>query len=359
MKFKFENSFKKFVGFDDTWLIILGIPFVALLVNTLLFGQLLQVNSTSAFTYCMFIGLVYTSVYWFGFREIFKFIGTKYKGITQNKKRQLITALFVIVGYFFLQFILDIILHNVLINMTEIKQPSSLLKIITSMIFTVLILVIYESIYLSNQIREIEKEKSQIIKENISSQLASLKDQINPHFLFNSLNTLSSLVHEDANRADAFVQKLANVYRYILENNTNQIVSLKHELSYLHSYIHLMKERFGENLVYVEKIDAAFLDKYIIPLSLQITFENCVKHNIISKEKPLHITIEGNGNYLYITNNLQKINFPNDKASVGLENIKQRFHFFTDMQVKVEENTNEFIVGIPLLNNDSLKNAKL
>jgi two-component system, LytTR family, sensor kinase len=340
---------------------VFGIPFVAVLVNTLLFGHLLQENAPSQFGVCIIIALVYTSVYWFSFRFIFKYIALKYKGTSQNKKRQIITAICVLIGYFCIQIILDIFLKSLLQKYTMVTEPNSVLKLITSMVFTVLIMAVYEGIYLSHQIRKSEEEKNLIIRENINSQLAGLKNQINPHFLFNSLNTLSSLVHEDAERADAFIGKLSKVYRYILDKNDEHLVTLKDELNYLNSYVYLMKERFGENLVYIEEIDNAHLNKYILPLSLQITFENCVKHNMISKEKPLFITVKATspGDYLTISNNLQKIKFPNTKTAVGLDNIIKRYGFFTKKEVVIEEQQAIFKVALPLLQKEAFKKVAL
>jgi two-component system, LytTR family, sensor kinase len=132
-------------------------------------------------------------------------------------------------------------------------------------------------------------------------------------------------------------------------------------LNYLNSYVYLMKERFGENLVYIEEIDNAHLNKYILPLSLQITFENCVKHNMISKEKPLFITVKATspGDYLTISNNLQKIKFPNTKTAVGLDNIIKRYGFFTKKEVVIEEQQAIFKVALPLLQKEAFKKVAL
>lgn len=335
---------------------IIGIPFVAVLINTLLFGHLLQDNAPSQFGICIVIALIYTSFYWLTFRTMFRYVAARYPAISDNKKRRTLTAIIVLCGYIALQFFLDVLLHGLLIKYTDVKEPHAILKIITSMLFIVLVLAIYESIYLNMQIRYSEQEKLQVMKENINSRLAGLKNQINPHFLFNSLNTLSSLVHEDANRADAFVGKLSKVYRYILDKNDEHLVQVKDELNYLQSYVYLMKERFGDNIVYEEQIDPSLLQKYILPLSLQITFENCIKHNIISKEKPLHITLmtSEKGDYLTITNNLQKINFPEVKTAVGLDNIKKRYSYFTDKEVVINEANQLFSVSLPLLDKDAL-----
>ncbi len=339
---------------------VFGIPFVSVLINTLLYGHLLQDNARSQFGACIIIALIYTSIYWVSFRMIFRFFVIKYPDTIHNKKRQVITSLFVLGTYFILQFILDIFLRLVLKNQTSIPEPDAVLKIITSLIFTVLVLAVYEGLYLSLKIRQNEEEKNQMIQDSISSQLAGLKNQINPHFLFNSLNTLSSLVHEDADRADAFIGKLSKVYRYILDKYDDHLVTLGDEMNYLHSYLYLMKERFGENLHYTEKIDDKLLHKYVLPMSLQITFENCLKHNIITKEKPLFITVEtsDDGKHIIISNNLQKLIFPSTTKALGLENIKKRYNFFTDSQVIIDEKENVFKVILPLLDDDSFKKIK-
>jgi len=346
------KSKKHLLGFDDRWMILLGIPFISLLVNTLLFGHLVQQKAYGIFTSCFPISMYFTTIYWFTFRELYFYIVKKYPLNSDFKKRQSITLLSVIIGYFVIDFfggyfwfaILDLTPDNHV-------APNGILKLITSILFSILIVTMYESFYLSSQLNKSVIEKERLYKENISSQLSALRNNINPHFLFNSLNTLSSLIHEDQKRADNFVTKLSKVYRHMLDNTSETLVSLQDELTYLHAYIHLLKERFGDNLIYIEDIDAILLKKNIMPLSLQITFENCVKHNVATAEKPLTVTIKSSheGPYLYVTNNVQLMPVDDNTTSVGLKNIIKRYSYFTNMDIKIRKDDHVFEVGLPLL----------
>lgn len=354
---KFFRSRKEIIGFDDRWLILFGIPLVSLLVNTLLFGHLLKERAYDLFGGCFPISVYFTSIYWVVFRELYYYMVRKYPVNKDFRKRQAITIALVFVGYYVIDFLGGLFLYVVLnFSLDDGLEPNPVLKFITSTLFSLLIMTIYESFYLSMQLGKSLVEKEKLFKENISSQLAGLRSQINPHFLFNSLNTLSSLIHEDPARADQFVTKLSKVYRHVLENNDETLVTLEEELNYLRAYIHLLKERFGDNLVYEEKIDSSQLSKYIVPLSLQITFENCVKHNISTKEKPLRVTlsIHENMSYICISNNIQELVNKDESTSVGLDNIRRRYAYFTDLPIEVLNDGINFKVCMPLLNDNTV-----
>lgn len=329
-----------------------GIPLVSLLVNTLLFGHLLKDNHYQLFSGCFPVSIYFTSLYWFVFRELYYYMVKTYPNNRDLRKRQFITVSLVFIGYYVIDFIGGFLLRFVIgFDLPPELEPHRLLKFITSTIFSLLIMTIYESFYLSMQLAKSVVEKEKLVKENVNSQLSSLRSQINPHFLFNSLNTLSSLIHEDATRAEQFVTKLSKVYRHVLENNEETLVTLSEELKYLHAYVHLLKERFGDNLTYHEMIDPAFLQKQIVPLSLQIAFENCVKHNIATKENPLsvHINIGEDLSYICISNNIQEMLHKEASTTVGLENIRRRYAYFTTRPIEVLNNGKEFKVCMPLI----------
>jgi sensor histidine kinase YesM len=354
---EFFRSRKKIIGFDDRWLILFGIPMVSLLVNTLLFGHLLKERAYDLFSGCFPISVYFTSIYWVVFRELYYYMVKKYPLNEDLRKRQAMTIALVFGGYYVIDFFGGLFLYLVLdFSLDDGLIPNPVLKFITSTLFSFLIMTIYESFYLSMQLNKSQIEKEKLFKENISSQLSGLRSQINPHFLFNSLNTLSSLIHEDPARADQFVTKLSKVYRHVLENNDETIVTLKEELTYLRAYIHLLKERFGDNLVYEENIDSSQLNKYIVPLSLQITFENCVKHNISTKENPLRValSIHENRSYICIANNIQELVNKDESTSVGLDNIRRRYAYFSDLPIEVINDGITFKVCMPLLDENKL-----
>jgi sensor histidine kinase YesM len=192
-------------------------------------------------------------------------------------------------------------------------------------------------------------EAEQLRSEKFASQYQSLKDQLNPHFLFNSLNVLSNLVYEDADKSAAFIQKLSKIYRYVLEVQQEELVSLRQELDFAKNYLELQKIRFEENLnfkVEVPDCEGCFLP----PLSLQLLLENAIKHNIASQENPLFISILQKGKELWVSNTFQPKTSQNEPSTgVGLENIQSRYRILSDLNPEIFQSEHEFLVKLPLL----------
>lgn len=203
---------------------------------------------------------------------------------------------------------------------------------------------------------EIAHQMENLKKEMMASQYASLKNQISPHFLFNSLNTLTSLMYEDRDLASDFVTRLASTYRYILDNREHDLVDLNKELNFLDSYIFMMNVRHKGAVTITTEVH---LDAkaYLIPtLSLQMLVENALKHNQYSKEKPLHISISTIQNdALVVRNNLQVRTKPEETTKMGLQNIKKRYAYYTNKQVLIREEGAFFEVIIPLLEDGVMK----
>ena len=192
--------------------------------------------------------------------------------------------------------------------------------------------------------------QEQLKREQLDLQYETLKSQVNPHFLFNSLNSVTSLIKKDPDKAILFVKKLSDVYRYVLEQKDNEIVTIESELKFLNSYIFLQKIRFGENLLI--NVDVAERNRNIIPLSLQMLMENVIKHNVISKEFPLTIDIfTKDENYLVMRNSLKK-KPALSTGNIGIENIKSRFQFFTNRPLLINESETHFTVEIPIINKE-------
>ncbi|MGE0932364.1 sensor histidine kinase [Peijinzhouia sedimentorum] len=197
--------------------------------------------------------------------------------------------------------------------------------------------------------RQIAVNAEKLHTENITSRFEALKSQVNPHFLFNSLNSLSDLVYEDADLAAKFIKQLSEVYRYVLDSREKDLVPLDEELKFLHSYLFLQKIRFGEKLQFeVNLPNSSALQ--IPPVSLQILAENALKHNIVSQEDPLQISIFQEGNYLIFRNNLQKKTvLKEESAGIGLANIEARFEILSHQKVQIEEAGGYFTVKLPLI----------
>ncbi|MFK8102160.1 MAG: sensor histidine kinase [Saprospiraceae bacterium] len=187
-------------------------------------------------------------------------------------------------------------------------------------------------------------------RESIVAQYETLKNQVNPHFLFNSFNVLTSLVHKDANLAEQFIKQLSKVYRYILDTREKEVVSLVEEVEALNAFVFLSKIRYGENIDF--RIDIPTGQEYMVaPLSLQMLVENAIKHNIISKANPLPIRVylDSEASYVVVENKLQKKKQVQDSSGVGLANIKARYAYITDRTLQLSETEELFQVKIPLV----------
>jgi two-component system, LytTR family, sensor kinase len=200
----------------------------------------------------------------------------------------------------------------------------------------------------NEQKNEILLENEHLKNENLSVQLASLKNQLNPHFLFNSLNTLSWLINEDKEKSQRYLQKLSQVLRYSLSLQEQSLVPLKEELTLVENYIFLLQMRFGNNLKVVRKIENTQFQ--IPPLSLQLLIENAIKHNIISTISPLSIWIESNeDNKTIIVRNTLNLKSNSEGTGIGLVNLNERFKILANKEIEIEQNEKEFIVKLPLI----------
>jgi len=195
---------------------------------------------------------------------------------------------------------------------------------------------------------ELESERLQ--KESIKSQLDALKNHLDPHFLFNNLNILSALIDNDKAKSKEFLDRFAEVYRFLLKSKGSELVSLSTELEFLQSYMYLIHSRFGDNVKLDTDLHCDTESVFLPPLTLQMLFENGIKHNIISSESPLNFSMTTeNDEYLILKNNLQLKQVYSNSNKTGLNNIKNRYSHFTDLPVIIDNNTQEYTVKVPLL----------
>jgi len=193
-------------------------------------------------------------------------------------------------------------------------------------------------------------ETAELKKEQIATKYESLKNQVNPHFLFNSLNALTNLVYEDQDQAAKFIRQLSKVYRYVLDTRSQELVPLKTELAFLDSYVFLQKIRFDDKLTV--NIDVkGYEESMLPPIAIQMLLENAIKHNTVAEEEPLTIDIYiENEEYIVVTNNLQKKTIPIEASSgMGLANIRSRYEFLSQKKVDIRETEDAFIVKLPLI----------
>jgi two-component system, LytTR family, sensor kinase len=214
---------------------------------------------------------------------------------------------------------------------------------------TLTIVVIFHFVYYYNKYQQNKIKEQKVIAGTASAKFDALKNQLDPHFLFNSLNVLTSLIEENPENAQKFTTSLSKVYRYVLEQKNKELVTVDEELEFAKTYMSLLKMRFEDSIVFEIPEKASNPESKVVPLSLQLLLENAVKHNMVTTSKPLHIKIyESEGN-LVVENNLQPKQIVKKSSGVGLENIKQRYNLLSNKKVNIKEQAGSFAVSIPML----------
>lgn len=335
------------LGFDDRLFTLLGIPVIGLLIPVVFGGVYFDEGPLYYINALFSIG--YTAIYWMAARFLMIWLHQRYPEAEQLRQRvQWLAGLFI-------PFILIICgLSYWLLEPMPGEKTIFLQNVLMSLILTVSVAGVYESIYLLNRYREVQLEREQLMKEKVQTELEALRNQVNPHFLFNSLNTLADLISEDPVRAEQYVQELSKVYRYVLEIQTQELIPMQVELNFLHSYIYLLRTRFGDKLQVKFAIPESLYDRHIVPLSLQLLFENAIKHNVVSAAKPLLIEVYSeNGHDLMVRNNLQPRQQPGmpvqDSTKKGLANLRNRYRLLSNRVVETVEQSGNFTVCIPTL----------
>lgn len=196
--------------------------------------------------------------------------------------------------------------------------------------------------------RQAAVDAEQLKRESVKAQYESLRSQVNPHFLFNSLNALTNLVHQNPDEAVRFIKQLSEVYRYVLDTRDSELVAVAEELRFLDAYLFLQQIRFGNKL----KMDvrAEGFTGRVAPLAIQMLVENAIKHNVVAEDRPLAVHLFARDGYLWVSNTLQKKAVsPDAVGGIGLENIRKRYGFLSNHPVVVNETAGQFEVGLPVI----------
>lgn len=203
-------------------------------------------------------------------------------------------------------------------------------------------------VFFMEKLKKTQLEAERLKQLTTEAQFAALRAQINPHFLFNSFNVLSSLVYRDPDASFKFISQLSKVYRYLLDSHDSKVVSLRDELVFLQSYIYLLTMRFGDTIVIENRIDneAGIM---VPPAVLQMLIENAIKHNVVSRKNPLTITLFIEGQYINVSNSILEKDVKEESNGVGLRNIADRYRLLTDLAVKITKTEKEFLVQLPIL----------
>ncbi|NMH29239.1 Pr2TM family membrane protein [Flavobacterium sp. SE-s28] len=294
---------------------------------------------------------LYTFALYFANAWYFCLLDKKFEGNRFSVKRvglgfagSFLISLTVIFG---LRFFEDVVLKGIDVNQFITEESAGNYMFATVMTFIITLSLYSVGFYRAYQENRVNEQK--IIAGTASARFESLKNQIDPHFLFNSLNVLTSLIEENPEQARKFTISLSKVYRYVLEQKDKDLVPLSEELSFANSYIQLLQMRFESGLVF--ELGSGMEDENlkIVPLSLQLLLENTIKHNVVNSDKPLSIRIFQEGGMLVVQNGLQPKQSLNESAGVGLRNIIDRYALLTKKRVVIDNSNGYFTVKLPLL----------
>jgi sensor histidine kinase YesM len=296
-----------------------------------------------------FHSLVFTAVYWNGAYMIFMLYRKKFKDIRQTGIRLTLTIVSLILFIMMASPVLKLLMgYLTLDGFFDTTQIFNMLPVV----ITVSLLVggIYEGAFFFHNWKKTIEQNEALKNQQIRTQFEVLQNQMSPHFLFNSLNTLTTLIAENQEIAINFTEKLSEVYRYILHHKDKELVLLRDELEFVKSYLFLLKMRYPDNLTESIRVEDHYQQQYIAPLTLQILVENAIKHNIISKGNPLKIEIYvDNGRSIIVKNNLQVKPVIPKSTKTGLENIRKRYHYLGYKDIDIITSHQNFMVAIPLV----------
>ncbi len=241
---------------------------------------------------------------------------------------------------------------NLSVNNKKVHVGLFSIAFIKSIFLFFPLLLINEAVYHFAKLRYTEKAKEALEKEKLKAELQQLKGIVNPHFLFNNLNSLSSLICENPKKAEAFLEEFTKVFRYVLRNNENELTTLKQEMEFIGSYYHLLQTRYGSGVKLFSYIDKEYDNLMIPPLTLQLLVENAVKHNRTQREMPLQIELAAmSGRRLLVRNNIITKEGKVESTGIGLQSINARYRMLNLPGVTIEKDNAHFSVIIPLVVN--------
>lgn len=256
-----------------------------------------------------------------------------------------------LVGIFFLRIITEVVYKGE--PLTDFLAGERAEFYLVSFLICMVVTVIFYIVYYYRFVQERKVKEQKIIARTASAQFDALKNQLDPHFLFNSLNVLTSLIEENPEAATKFTTSLSKVYRYVLEQKNKELVTLAEELDFAKLYMSLIEMRFEDSIVFEIPQQLSNPEAKVVPLSLQLLLENAVKHNQVMPSRKLYITIREEDGNLVIENNIQPKKVVKESSGVGLQNIRQRYFLLTDRPMKIADDKRTFKVAIPLLTQQS------
>jgi len=305
--------------------------------------QELWVEFWESMTYSMIIYLFNATSFIFLMRKYDKALFSK-KYIAYGVIGNIIAS---IIGIFVARLVLTVLIYKKPINEFLLgERPDYYLS---SFLIAMVVAILFYAAYYYKFYKEKQVKEQKIIAGSASARFDALKNQLDPHFLFNSLNVLTSLIEEDPRQAQNFTTSLSKVYRYVLEQKNKDLVTVDEELKFARTYVRLLKMRFEDSIIFDIPDHCSQPEAKIVPLSLQLLLENAVKHNVVTSSRPLHIKVFEKQGMLVVSNNLQEKQVVKKSSGVGLQNIKQRYRILTDREMVIKKTEKDFSVFLPML----------
>ncbi|HEX2395710.1 MAG TPA: histidine kinase [Bacteroidales bacterium] len=335
-------------AFSDKWILIIGIPLIGI-AFPFFFGS--KFSDPNFFKW-MFISIVTSLVTWMTIRHVVALIWRLFQW-EKNPVLHIVFGLLIIILFSLFCSLLIYGLARLLFNWGpdywQVMRPIR----IGVFIVVAIIQLVHEAILLFFKWKQELTRSADLERENLRSKFEALKNHVNPHFLFNSLGTLTSLIHTDPGKAEKYVAEFAGIYRYLLEVNSNDLVTLGEEMAFIESYMFLQQIRFGEGFNYNNTVDKRYHSAFILPLTLELLVENALKHNKTHASSPLKIDVyvDEKRDLLIVRNTYQPRN-NSETTGTGLKNLEQRYQSFLDKTIHHYSDDTYFYAEIPLISNE-------
>lgn len=337
-----------YIGFNDFWFSVIGIlviSFVTAYFSNYSNALLTWAEVAFSWGFLLFLGIIS----WLIVRSTMIFLRKKYPDFQDDVKRIALFFLTIVCTVFLINFIGRTII-SFIPGVNYVGGAPMLKGLLLSVLITTMIMAIYEAIYYNIRLKKSVREEEQAKSAVIQAQLDALRNQAQPHFFFNTLNTLRDIIDQNPKEdATKFVDKLSDMYRFLLEAGNANLITLRDELKFSKAYIHIQSERFGDNLKLNWNLPETALDKMIVPMSLQLLLENAIKHNVISKARPLEVTICSKDDRIVVENKIEAKSTQLPSTKVGLKNIENRYALITKKPVIIKNDGVLFSVALPIL----------
>lgn len=330
------------------------ISWISFFVGIFIFVVFSREKSVESFAITMFISSLYSFTIALGNGFVNDFLSRRFSWVEETRKR----VFFGIMGTILVNVILVLFCNYINFIVIQKEDFSQFFKgnIAINNWFTINVALLISAILHAKSFMEEWKKSSRkevveqkLIAKSANAQFESLKNQLDPHFLFNSLNVLDALIEENPPQAQRFTNSMSKIYRYVLDQKDKELVTVEEELIFAKTYSELLITRFEDSVSFDFNVNESVMQQFVVPLSLQLLLENAIKHNFATSKKPLHIQIFSENGFLCIQNNLQAREIMKERDGIGLSNIVQRYSMLTKNNVFIEKSEEIFKVKIPIL----------